>query len=177
MAAKAAKDADRASRMQSRAGSAAPSPPAAQEGPMDPLASGTKPSQDGTNTYDDLHLLAQSFQLSAMYGSEYMDENPLHGEPGSFVFASSTDHLRAVQQAQQAKAKPPTAPAAGSPAASARGSASATPVPAIKTEGIQQARKGSSGGDKSPVSAGPPKLKKKKAMKGTATSPAATSPK
>jgi mediator of RNA polymerase II transcription subunit 6 len=37
-----------------------------------------------TGTQDDDALIANSFQLTLGYGDEYMDENPLIGEPGSF---------------------------------------------------------------------------------------------
>ena len=34
--------------------------------------------------YQEFQTLAESYQLSLNYGDEYMDENPLIGEPGSF---------------------------------------------------------------------------------------------
>lgn len=34
--------------------------------------------------YQELQTLAESYHLSQVYGNEYMDENPLIGEPGSF---------------------------------------------------------------------------------------------
>lgn len=176
MASKAAKDAQRQSRIQSRAGSVAPSPPAGPDDPAGILSSTAKPSQEAaSNTFDDLRLLSESLALSARYSSEYMDENPLHGEPGSFVFASTAEHLRAQQQAQQAKAKAP--PAVGTtPGVSARGSVAGTPMPAIKTEGFSPDRRGSKGGQKSPLSAGLPKLKRKKTGRADGTSPTAASP-
>ncbi|KAF2097055.1 MED6-domain-containing protein [Rhizodiscina lignyota] len=129
--------------------------------------SGAKALQD---TDDDLRLLGESLRLTAAHGSEYMDENPLRGEPGNFVFASSTEHLRAQQQAQQAKAQ--AAAAAAVSAASSLPSRTNTPLPEIKTQGLEQAKKGLKGGEKSPVSAGPPKLKRKK----TGKAPGDTSP-
>lgn len=45
-----------------------------------------------------LKLLAESFSLSSRYGSEYMDENPLVGEPGSFILSKSRDTPAGSQQ-------------------------------------------------------------------------------
>lgn len=58
-----------------------------------------------TDPRDDL-LLEQSLRLTMAYGDEYMDENPLRGEPGNFVFTHTKDHLKAKQaQAEAAAAK------------------------------------------------------------------------
>ncbi|KAK5118638.1 hypothetical protein LTR85_008103 [Meristemomyces frigidus] len=38
----------------------------------------------------DARLLAQSLQMAIQFGDEYMDENPILGEPGAFKFTSST---------------------------------------------------------------------------------------
>lgn len=53
-----------------------------------------------TSEYDlqSLKLLAESFSLSSRYGSEYMDENPLVGEPGSFILSKSRDAPASAQQ-------------------------------------------------------------------------------
>lgn len=37
-----------------------------------------------SSEYQDFQTLTESYQLSLQYGDEYMDENPLIGEPGSF---------------------------------------------------------------------------------------------
>ena len=39
----------------------------------------------------DTRTLAESFSLLSRYGDEYMDENPLVGEPGSFILSRSGD--------------------------------------------------------------------------------------
>ncbi|KAF1814627.1 MED6-domain-containing protein [Eremomyces bilateralis CBS 781.70] len=52
---------------------------------------GHEPSSDEKS---DLSLLWDSFQLASRYGSEFADENPLLGEPGSFVFSSTSEHLQ-----------------------------------------------------------------------------------
>ncbi|KAF2250574.1 hypothetical protein BU26DRAFT_517408 [Trematosphaeria pertusa] len=43
----------------------------------------------------------QSLALTNAFGNEYMDENPLQGEPGSFVFANTLAHVDARNKAQQ----------------------------------------------------------------------------
>ena len=37
--------------------------------------------------YQDTRSLAESFSLLTRYGDEFMDENPLVGEPGSFILS------------------------------------------------------------------------------------------
>ncbi len=61
-------------------------------------------SAASSSTVADTQALYESFNQFVRYGSEYMDENPLVGEPGSFVFSSSKHHLQSQQQAAQ-KAK------------------------------------------------------------------------
>lgn len=57
-------------------------------------------STKNTSEYDSqsLKLLAESFSLSSRYSSEYMDENPLVGEPGSFILSKSRDTPAGAQQ-------------------------------------------------------------------------------
>ena len=85
--------------------------------------------------YQGLQLLAESYTLSLRYGQEYMDDNPLLGEPGSFILSKS--------------AVPNVAPAAPkAPALNKR-----PPAPEIKTANLTApVRKGSKGAEKSPVS-------------------------
>ena len=54
-----------------------------------------------------LKLLAESFSLSSRYGSEYMDENPLVGEPGSFILSKSRDTPASAQQRPRGIGAPP----------------------------------------------------------------------
>jgi mediator of RNA polymerase II transcription subunit 6 len=42
-----------------------------------------------------------SLNLTNHYGDEYMDENPLLGEPGAFVFTNSKSHIDARNKAQE----------------------------------------------------------------------------
>lgn len=55
-----------------------------------------------------------SLQLTNRYGDEYMDENPLKGEPGAFVFENTRGAVDARNKAQQqaAQASLTAAPAA-----------------------------------------------------------------
>jgi mediator of RNA polymerase II transcription subunit 6 len=46
--------------------------------------------------------LFHSLHLTNQYGHEYADENPLQGEPGAFVFASTTQQVEARNKAQAA---------------------------------------------------------------------------
>jgi mediator of RNA polymerase II transcription subunit 6 len=66
-------------------------------------ASVTQPSEEQTTEFSDAFFL-QSLQLTNQYGNEYMDENPLQGEPGSFVFASTKQQVEARNKAAAAQA-------------------------------------------------------------------------
>ncbi|KAH0542433.1 hypothetical protein FGG08_003188 [Glutinoglossum americanum] len=102
------------------------------------------------SSYKDALSLEESFNMSLRYGNEYMDENPLVGEPGAFILSSTRAHAQAQNQAAQNKAAQPMA----------RGTA----APTISTS----PRKGSrGGGEKSPISPtipGKPKRRKSKAV-------------
>ncbi|MCJ1419098.1 Mediator of RNA polymerase II transcription subunit 6 [Xylographa parallela] len=101
-------------------------------------------------------LLADSFRLSTTYGAEYMDENPLVGEPGSFILQKSREAAAQVQAQSQAAVKS---------AVVAKPSAPPTPAPIpvpIKTEGLPaEVRKGKAG-EKTPVTPGTGGKKRKK---------------
>lgn len=58
----------------------------------------------------DARNLAESFNLLSRYGDEYMDENPLVGEPGSFILSRSGDVDRgpAAKPPSTSVANPPT---------------------------------------------------------------------
>jgi len=48
----------------------------------------------------------ESLHNMVLYGDEYMDENPLRGEPGNFTFSATKHHVRAkAEAAEAAKAK------------------------------------------------------------------------
>lgn len=52
------------------------------------------------------YALLESFQMTMHYGDEYMDENPLRGEPGNFTFTATKERIRAKQaEAEAAKVK------------------------------------------------------------------------
>ncbi|KAI9718914.1 MAG: hypothetical protein M1812_003798 [Candelaria pacifica] len=105
--------------------------------------------------FQEARSLAESFSLTLRYGSEYMDENPLVGEPGAFHLSSTHAHVQAQNQAQN---KVPTAAKASAPPTPLQ-----KPVPGPPT----LARKGSKGGDRSPTTPGgapKPKRRKSKAL-------------
>jgi mediator of RNA polymerase II transcription subunit 6 len=126
--------------------------------PMEPEASqatSAAPAADptaNTTEFSDA-LLMQSLHLTNMYGDEYMNENPLLGEPGAFVFSNtkgavdarnkaSEQAAHAVQPPQAAAAKPvlpPPPSVAPSVAATPKGA----PTPAAMDA---QSRKGSTAG-------------------------------
>ncbi|KAI9813794.1 MAG: Mediator of RNA polymerase II transcription subunit 6 [Pycnora praestabilis] len=122
----------------------------------DPLTSTT------ISAADQLELLAleRSFGLSLRYGNDYMDENPLVGEPGAFHFKSTHGHAQAPSQSQS---KPPPVVKTSSP-----------PTPQPKpSPSPTNGRKGSKFIDKSPTTPGglpKPKRRKSKAV-GTVGNP------
>lgn len=77
---------------------------------QDTASSIKPPSSTKTPSEYDLQsfkLLAESFSLSSRYGSEYMDENPLVGEPGSFILSKSRDTPASAQQRPRGIGPPP----------------------------------------------------------------------
>jgi mediator of RNA polymerase II transcription subunit 6 len=96
--------------------------------------------EDSFATRDDDALLYNSLLRTNRFVDEYMDENPLQGEPGNFFFTSTTEHIRAqAKKAQDAV----VAAEAGKQTSSRPSSAGNTPQPPppLKTEGLP--RKGS----------------------------------
>lgn len=149
-----------ASSAQSRIGTPLPAPRAASpEVSTDAVADGPKASQDSANIAGP-QALFESFGQYLSYGNEYMDENPLVGEPGSFVFSTSRQSVQARKdaalKAQQAttasnKVKEQEASRVATPQAP---SAIATPQP--KPADLPGKRKGSQGPE------GRPKIKRRK---------------
>ncbi|KAF1926606.1 uncharacterized protein M421DRAFT_6878 [Didymella exigua CBS 183.55] len=93
-------------------------------------------SSASTTTFNDAFFL-RSLELTHQYGDEYMDENPLLGEPGAFVFANSKSHVDARNKAQeqasqasqaQAVTKTDTQPTSVAPSAAATPKGIATPL-------------------------------------------------
>lgn len=104
-------------------------------------------------------LIQASLELSLRYGQEYMDDNPLVGEPGSFIITKTRD---SQQMSQQPKPKP-------LPASTTRPS-----TPQIKTEVSKQTEKDIVGAEKGPMS---PVTKEKKARRKSKPAGSATTPK
>ena len=108
-----AKATTQASQLHSREGSVEPALQASQRSNSVDL--GTRASsvlgagtgvQASTTSLDprDSMTLAQSLRLMEVYGDEFMDENPLKGEPGSFLYTHTKDRLRAKQVEAEAAA-------------------------------------------------------------------------
>jgi mediator of RNA polymerase II transcription subunit 6 len=81
----------------------------------EPASQTNAPSHAGAakeaNQGNDDRAIWDSFNLSMQFGSEYMDENPLVGEPGSFVLSSTGRNIQdkrakeAVVEAAREKAE------------------------------------------------------------------------
>lgn len=104
------------------------------------------------STYLSTRLLEETLAINLKYGDEYMDENPITGEPGAF-------HLSATGRVEKDKDKL-MVPVAGK--ASASTSKAATPVPPpLKTDLETLSKKAK--GEKTPTkSPGGGKLKRRK---------------
>lgn len=114
---------------------------------------------------NDSGLLFESFNLAQRYGTEYMDENPLQGEPGSFVFSSTNERLRARQHEQAVKAAAAAAAALSSRISESQtASAVSTPLPitdvrVVGQKGNKTVKEQVNAGG---VTAPPPKPKRRK---------------
>lgn len=116
----------------------------------------TKSTSD--SEYQGLQLLAESYGLSSRYGKEYMDENPLLGEPGSFILSKSRELGPSISQSQ------PRAPAPPKIATSQEGKTSTISPPT---------KKGAKGAEKSPITPGTKEKKQRRKSKaaGNTTTP------
>ncbi|KAI9844968.1 MAG: Mediator of RNA polymerase II transcription subunit 6 [Thelocarpon superellum] len=102
--------------------------------------------------------LADSFSLALRFKGEYMDENPLVGEPGSFLLSSTRGHAQApVPAPARAQARAPPVKKSAAPQAA---QSTSTTSPTATT-----GRKASKGEIKSPASAGGPGKPKRKKSK------------
>lgn len=98
-------------------------------------------------------MLAESYSLSLRYGNEYMDENPLVGEPGSFIMSKTREPvLPSSLKIQTSIPMKPTESAE-----------TKTPTP------FASGRKGSKGTEKSPISPGTKDKKPKRKSKAAGT--------
>ena len=139
--------------------------PATQE-----TAASTKASKSTSDVgLHGVHMLALSYDLADRYGNEYMDENPIVGEPGAFKLSKShntsfatsmTMSMTASKSSSQAQeASNPSSQSAGVPTPAK----SAVPTPQLKTEDLPApARKATKGSEKSPTT---PSIKEKKSRR------------
>lgn len=120
---------------------------------------------------EDVQTLFESFGQFLRYRNEYMDENPLVGEPGAFVFSSSKQHLQTQQQQAAAKLLALKPQNQVQETATPQTSAPATPQPQSDALPPRKASKGNDGPSK-------PRRRKSKAPRSpsSALSTAAPSP-
>lgn len=59
-----------------------------------------------SSSFQDTRNLAESFSLFTRYGDEFMDENPLVGEPGSFIMSRASGETDRSTAKTAAKAGP-----------------------------------------------------------------------
>lgn len=55
-----------------------------------------------SSSFQDTRSLGEAFNLFTQYGDEFMDENPLVGEPGSFIMSRAGENDRVTGAAQPA---------------------------------------------------------------------------
>jgi mediator of RNA polymerase II transcription subunit 6 len=117
----------------------------------DALSSKKPTSAANTSSYLDSRLLEESLNITIKYGDEYIDENPITGQPGDFHL-STTGRDKDILAVPLSSKGPITA--GGKPGG----------MPKLDTD-IAPARKGSRG-EKSPKTpgVGKPKRRKSKAL-------------
>ena len=104
------------------------------EAPSQRSDGGNKRPTSGQGTSNDDQDLYTSLIQTIQYGDEYMDENPLVGEPGSFGFSQTQDSVRTRQAKEKAEAE---ARKLASQAASGTNLNAPSPhLPPIKTDGL-----------------------------------------
>lgn len=129
-------------------------------------------------------MLAYAYDLSNTYANEYMDENPIVGEPGSFKLskshntslATSMTTSKTSSQAQEGSKPSSQSLEVATPAKSA------APTPQLKTEDLPApVRKATKGSEKSPTTPGTKEKKSRRKSKAAGdkgtTTPKATTPK
>lgn len=77
----------------------------------------TSGAADASSSAHDMRSLANTFNLLARYGDEYMDESPLMGEPGSFILSRTGDADRDATSKQQQPASTSVPGRVGTPLA------------------------------------------------------------
>lgn len=137
----------------SKEGTPMPGTPAGSvDGSKVPLA----PKATSGSGYQELQTLAESYHLSRVYENEYMDENPLVGEPGSFRITKTKEVIP----------KPVLSVATPFNTAPADGKITESPVALKKVKG----------GEKSPITPGTKEKKSRRKSK-AASAAATTTPK
>ncbi|KAI9802786.1 MAG: Mediator of RNA polymerase II transcription subunit 6 [Piccolia ochrophora] len=114
----------------------------------------TSLSSSSSESFQETRSLAEALNMTLRHGTEYMDENPLVGEPGAFMLSSTHGHAQAQSQigkGSSTQTKPPTV---------------------VTTQGLGNAaatgkgdKKGAKSGDKSPTSASAPNKPKRRKSK------------
>lgn len=89
----------------SRIGSPSLAPMDAEPSQSQPQAT-TAPEDTSTDAFNDALFMA-SLNLNHQYGDEYMDENPLKGEPGAFVFTNTKNAVDERNKAHEAQLNAP----------------------------------------------------------------------
>ena len=149
-----------------------------------PATQETASSSKTSKTTSDLGLqgiqmLEYSYNLSDYYANEYMDENPIVGEPGAFKlsksqntsFAASMTTSKNSSQAQEGLKPSSQSTEVATPAKSA------VPTPQLKTEDLPApVRKATKGSEKSPTTPGTKEKKSRRKSK-AAGDKGATTPK
>jgi len=120
---------------------------------------------------EDVQTLYESFNQFTRFRGEYMDENPLVGEPGAFVFSSSKQHLQSQQQQAATKAQAARLQSQMQEAGPPQTSPPATPQP------LNDTLSGKKGGKGIERGTGAPKPKRRKSKAPTSPpSPLSTAP-
>lgn len=96
-------DAPKAATTASRIGSPTLAPTELDQS-QDAAAAQPADPTDSTTDFSDA-LFMQSLNLTNRYGDEYMDENPLRGEPGAFVFTNTKNAVDERNKAQEQSAQ------------------------------------------------------------------------
>lgn len=106
-----------------------------------------------TESIQETRALAESFNMTLRYMDEYIDENPLLGEPGSFILSSAHGSSSQTKTASQPKSTTP-----------AKSADSEMTEPQTDGDGANAAaKKTTKSGEKSSASPGiPPKPKRRK---------------
>lgn len=137
--------------------------------PMPGVTTDTTSSKPINRTALDARLAEESLALHMRYGSEFMDENPITGQPGSFHLSSTgrkdKDKLLSV----------PVGAAKGGDSAQAPLSLKDAALPPLDTKVAAENPLARPGKDTKSPRSGAPKPKRRKSKGGTAT-PTASAP-